>query len=53
MPMILNDSFPFRDSNILTLSKDTINDFEPTLNNQTYVESDQSILEIKKNMELL
>lgn len=49
----LNDSFPYRDSNILTLSKDSIMDFDNTINNQTYLESDASILEIKRNIDLM
>ena len=48
---VLNETFPFRDSHILTLSKDSITEIEHLNTNQTYVESDMSCLEIKKNIE--
>ena len=47
----MNETFPFRDSQILTLSKDSITDMDNFTLNQTYVDSDVSILEIKKNIE--
>lgn len=48
---IMNETFPFRDSQILTLSKDSITDMDNFTVNQTYIDSDVSILEIKKNIE--
>lgn len=49
--LLMNDTFPFRDSQILTLSKDSLTDMDNFTVNQTYIDSDVSILEIKKNIE--